>query len=86
MAKYLITEKTPQPYRGAMRAPGDEIEIDGNARYEVSLGILTPASVAPKKPGKGRRGSPVTATAALPDAEAAPAVDGADGPADASEV
>ena len=24
MAKFVITERTPQPYRGAMRAPGDE--------------------------------------------------------------
>lgn len=58
MGKFVITEKTPQPYRGAMRAVGDEIEIAGDARYEVSLGILKPAERKPSK-GKTKAAEPV---------------------------
>ena len=80
MAKFVITERTPQPYRGAMRAPGDVIEIEGNAAYEVRLGILAPYAPPAKKAGKARRGSSVAAAAETPAAEPVAVDDVADGP------
>jgi len=51
MAKFKTTDKTPMFWRGRARPePGTTIEADpAEVKYEVSLGILEPASGGSKK-------------------------------------